>query len=66
MTCPNCGSTDAHVLSNSDRGSAICIDCGTVWGAPSNCTGEYNCPAPHHVHGCYADRPCQHGEEARR
>jgi hypothetical protein len=31
--------------------------------APSKsvvCTGAYDCPAPEHIHGCFADSPCPH------
>ena len=29
----------------------------------SGCTGGYDCPAEDHIHGCYADDPCQHPDE---
>lgn len=32
---------------------------------PTNpaCDGSYACPAPHHIHGCFSDDPCQHFDE---
>ena len=27
---------------------------------PAHCTGAYDCQAPDHIHGCFADNPCQH------
>lgn len=27
------------------------------------CTGASDCDAATHIHGCYADRPCEHADE---